>query len=59
MCVIYFFNILAELGIGHPTMHFEFLDEDVWYKFNYEVAKQRGWALPKKTVSRQKMHMSA
>lgn len=41
------------------TMHFEFLDEDVWYKFNYEVAKQRGWALPKKTVSRQKMHMSA
>ena len=41
------------------TMHFEFLDEDVWYKFNCEVAKQRGWALPKKTVSRQKMHMSA
>jgi hypothetical protein len=40
-------------------MHFEFLDEDVWYKFNCEVAKQRGWALPKKTVSRQKMHMSA
>ena len=40
-------------------MHFEFLDEDVWYKFNYEVAKQRGWALPKKTVSQQKTHMSA
>ncbi len=33
------------------TMHFEFLDEDVWYKFNYEVAKLKGWALPKKTGS--------
>lgn len=32
------------------TMHFEFLDEDVWFKFNYEVAKLKGWALPKKTV---------
>lgn len=31
------------------TMHFEFLDEDVWFKFNYEVAKNRGWDLPKKT----------
>jgi hypothetical protein len=41
------------------TMHFEFLDEDVWYKFNYEVAKQRGWALPKKTAQQQEMHMSA
>ena len=30
------------------TMHFEFLDEDVWFKFNYEVAKIRGWELPKK-----------
>ena len=30
------------------TMHFEFLDEDVWYKFNTEVAKTRGWNLPKK-----------
>ena len=29
------------------TMHFEFLDEDVWYKFNAEVAKTKGWALPK------------
>ena len=47
------------IGYKKGTMHFEFLDEDVWYKFNYEVAKQRGWALPKKTVSRQKMHMSA
>lgn len=31
------------------TMHFEFLDEDVWFKFNYEVAKMKGWALPKKS----------
>lgn len=31
------------------TMHFEFIDEDVWYKFNYEVSKLRGWALPKKS----------
>ena len=31
------------------TMHFEFLDENVWFKFNYEVAKLKGWALPKKT----------
>lgn len=30
------------------TMHFEFLDEGVWMKFNQEVAKQRGWVLPKK-----------
>lgn len=30
------------------TMHFEFLDEDVWYKFNTEVAKTKGWSLPKK-----------
>ncbi len=33
------------------TMHFEFLDEDVWYKFNYEVAKMKGWALPKKKAA--------
>lgn len=31
------------------TMHFEFIDENVWFKFNYEVAKLRGWELPKKT----------
>ena len=28
------------------TVHFEFLDEDVWYKFNQTVAKLRGWSLP-------------
>lgn len=31
------------------TIHFEFLDEDVWFKFNYECAKAKGWELPKKT----------
>ena len=36
-------------GFKKGTMHFEFLDEDVWYKFNYEVSKLKGWNLPKKT----------
>lgn len=33
---------------GHKkgTMHFEFNDEEVWYKFNQAVAKVRGWELP-------------
>lgn len=35
-------------GFKKGTMHFEFLDESVWMKFNQEVAKQRGWVLPKK-----------
>ena len=30
------------------TMHFEFVDESVWMKFNQSVAKKRGWVLPKK-----------
>lgn len=36
-------------GYKKGTMHFEFLDEDVWYRFNYEVARMRGWELPKAT----------
>lgn len=28
------------------TCHFEFLDEDVWARFNQIVASERGWALP-------------
>ncbi|SFG56785.1 DUF4942 domain-containing protein [Prevotella sp. KH2C16] len=36
-------------GFKKGTMHFEFLDEDVWMKFNQAVAKQRGWVLPKKS----------
>lgn len=39
-------------GFKKGTMHFEFLDEDVWYRFNYEVSKLKGWALPKKTQKR-------
>ena len=35
-------------GFKKGTMHFEFLEEDVWMKFNRQVAKQRGWVLPKK-----------
>lgn len=36
---------------GHKkgTMHFEFIDEKVWEKFNLEVAKIKGWRLPKET----------
>ena len=36
------------------TMHFEFLDEDIWAKFNQAVAKQRGWVLPKKSGNKRK-----
>lgn len=36
------------------TAHFEFLDEDVWYKFNQTVAERRGWALPVKTKTKKK-----
>lgn len=36
------------------TMHFEFKDEKVWMLFNQEVAKQRGWCLPKKTKSQKR-----
>lgn len=36
-------------GFKKGTMHFEFLDENVWMKFNQQVAKQRGWVLPKKS----------
>lgn len=34
-------------GYKKGTMHFEFLDEDVWAKFNIAVAKIKGWQLPK------------
>lgn len=34
-------------GYKKGTMHFEFLDDDVWAKFNIEVAKGKGWQLPK------------
>lgn len=34
-------------GYKKGTMHFEFLDDEVWAKFNIEVAKGKGWQLPK------------
>ena len=36
------------------TMHFEFLDEDVWMKFNQKVAELRGWELPQKNFNKYK-----
>ena len=36
-------------GFKKGTMHFEFIDEDTWFKFNQAVAKQRGWTLPQKS----------
>lgn len=56
----YFYNIENQLWFGQwynwgffrikcfkkGTMHLEFLDEEVWYKFNQTVAKVRGWSLP-------------
>lgn len=33
-------------GYKKGTMHFEFIDEDVWAKFNKHVAKIKGWRLP-------------
>lgn len=41
-------------GYKKGTMHFEFLDEDVWFKFNYEAARGKGWDLPKKTERKPK-----
>lgn len=38
-----FFRIKA---FKKGTVHIEFLDEEVWYKFNQTVAKSRGWSLP-------------
>lgn len=35
-------------------MHFEFLDENVWAKFNIEAAQIRGWQLPKQRNAKRK-----
>lgn len=32
-------------GYKKGTMHFEFIDENVWARFNQEVAKSRGWKI--------------
>lgn len=41
-------------GYKKGTMHFEFLDENVWMEFNRRVAKIKGWQLPKNTDRKQK-----
>jgi len=41
-------------GYKKGTMHFEFVDENVWMEFNLRVAKIKGWALPRKTDSKRK-----
>ena len=44
----YEWNFFRIKAFKKGTMHFEFLDEDIWMKFNQTVAKLRGWSLPKK-----------
>ena len=36
-------------GFKKGTMHFEFLDEQVWMNFNRKVAEYKGWQLPTNT----------
>lgn len=36
-------------GYKKGTMHFEFVDDDVWMSFNRKVAEIKGWQLPKST----------
>jgi hypothetical protein len=35
------------------TMHFEFIDEEIWAKFNQRVSKLKGYPLPEKTKQKQ------
>jgi len=41
-------------GYKKGTMHFEFANDKVWERFNYRVAEIKGWALPRKTDSKNK-----
>jgi predicted RNA methylase len=36
-------------GFKKGTMHFEFIDENIWERFNRKVAEIKGWNLPKST----------
>ena len=38
------------------TAHFEFLDENVWARFNQEVAKTKGWNIGSKEQKAKKTH---
>lgn len=44
----FFWGFFRCKGYKKGTMHFEFLDEDVWLRFNMAVASTRGWTLPEK-----------
>ena len=46
-------------GFKKGTMHFEFLDENIWMEFNRRIAKIKGWALPKKTGKPSRKHKTA
>ena len=35
-------------GYKKGTMHFEFLDEQIWYILNQNVARIKGFGLPEK-----------
>lgn len=48
----YDWNFFRVRGYKKGTMHFEFKDEKVWEQFNMEVAKAKGWRLPKQTNKR-------
>lgn len=41
-------------GYKKGTMHFEFIDEKVWERFNRRVAEIKGWQLPKQTDRKSK-----
>jgi hypothetical protein len=41
-------------GYKKGTMHFEFIDENVWMEFNRRVSKIKGWAIPQKTDKKSK-----
>lgn len=44
-----FNDIFMIKGFKKGTMHFKFIDDDLWYNFNKSVSKIKGWALPTKT----------
>lgn len=46
-------------GYKKGTMHFEFIDEEVWAKFNQTVANIRGWHLPQNVRKNNKTKKSA
>lgn len=41
-------------GYKKGTMHFEFIDEEVWAKFNQAVANIKGWQLPQNVRAKKK-----